>query len=286
MQTNSKSITDIIKSRTSIRTFNSDLLTNEDKKKILDILKETNLTTPFNEKEPHCRFEIVELESKSPDEKRKLGTYGFITGANQFIIGITRKSEYVKEEFGYIFENLILEFTKLGFGTCWLGGTFNRENYANTVNIKENEYILCISPIGFPAESRRMSDKLIRKAIKASQRKKWDTLFFEDNLLNPLTEEAAGEYFIPLEMLRLAPSAGNKQPWRILKEKNTNIFHFYWKIGKDVNYNKFHRIDMGIAVCHFDLMVKELDLKGNWIIKQEPPFNFDKFKYVITWNGE
>ncbi|QEE17225.1 nitroreductase family protein [Promethearchaeum syntrophicum] len=286
MNINSKSISEIIKSRTSIRTFNSDLLANEDKKKILDILKDTNLNTPFNEQEQHCRFEIVELESKSPEEKRKLGTYGFITGANQFIIGITRKSEYVKEEFGYIFEKLILEFTKQGFGTCWLGGTFNRENYAKIIDMKENEYILCISPIGIPANSRRMSDKLIRNAIKASKRKKWNTLFFEDDFSIPLTKNNAEKYAIPLEMLRLAPSAGNKQPWRILKEKNTNTFHFYWKIGKNLNYNKLHKIDMGIAVCHFDLMIQEMDLTGNWIIKQDSTFKFDQFKYVITWIGE
>jgi len=286
MEKNSNSIIEIIKSRSSCRTFSSNLLTKGDKEKITDILKNANLTSPFNEKNQNCRFEIVELESKNADEKRKLGTYGFITGANQFVIGITRKSEYVKEEFGYIFENLILEFTKQGYGTCWLGGTFNRENYAKTVNIKENEYILCISPIGIPADSRRMADKLIRNAIKASKRKKWNILFFEDNITTPLTEISAGKYAIPLEMVRLAPSAGNKQPWRILKEKDKNIFHFYWLIGKNMSYNKLHKIDMGIAVCHFDLMVKELGLKGNWKIKQEPPFNFDKFKYVITWNGE
>ncbi len=285
MGINSNSIIEIIKSRTSCRTFSSNLLTKEDKEKITDILKNANLTSPFNEKDQNCRFEILELENKGIDEKRKLGTYGFIKGANQFIIGITRRSKFVKEEFGYIFEKLILDFTKQGFGTCWLGGTFNRSNYAKTVNIEDNEYILCISPIGIPADSRRLSEKLIRRAIKAKKRKNWDVLFFEDNFTNPLTEISAGKYAIPLEMVRLAPSGGNKQPWRILKEKDKNIFHFYWIIGKSMSYNKIHKVDMGIAVCHFDLMVKELGLKGNWIIKQEPTFNFDKFEYVITWEG-
>jgi len=286
MKTNSKSITEIIKFRSSCRTFSSKLLTKENKKKITDILKNTNLTSPFNEEKQNCRFEIVELENKGTDEKRKLGTYGFIKGANQFIIGITRRSKFVKEEFGYIFEKLILDFTKQGFGTCWLGGTFNRSNYAKTVNIEDNEFILCISPIGIPADSRRLSEKIIRRAIKAKKRKNWNVLFFEENIANPLTEISAGKYAIPLEMVRLAPSGGNKQPWRILKEKDKNIFHFYWIMGKSMSYNKIHKVDMGIAVCHFDLMVKELGLKGNWIIEQESPSKFDKFKYVITWNGE
>ncbi len=231
------------------------------------------------------QVEIVELENRSPNEKKKLGTYGFIKGASQFVIGITRKSKYVKEEFGYIFEKLILDFSKHGFGTCWLGGTFNRANYAKTVNIEDNEHILCLSPIGIPADSRRLADKLIRRAIKAKNRKKWDALFFEDSFSNPLTEIYAGKYAIPLEMVRLAPSAGNKQPWRILKEKDKNIFHFYWIIGKNMNYNKLHKVDMGIAVCHFDLTVKELGLKGNWKIKHDIPLKIEEYKYVITWEG-
>jgi len=286
MDINSKSIIEIIKSRTSCRTFNSNLLNEEDKKIITDILKNINLTSPFNELKQNCRFEIVELENKRADEKKKLGTYGFIKGAHQFIVGITQKSKYIKEEFGYIFEKLILDFTEQGFGTCWLGGTFNRTNYAKSVNLQENERILCISPIGIPSDSRRLSDKLIRRAIKAKKRKKWEILFFEDNFSNHLTEISADKYSIPLEMVRLAPSAGNKQPWRILKEKDNNIFHFYWVIGKNINYNKLHKVDIGIAVCHFNLTTKELGLKGNWKINQESPFNFDKFKYVITWNGE
>ncbi len=58
MDRNYKSISDIIKSRTSIRTFNSNLLKEEDKKKILEILKDINLTSPFNEKEQNCRLKL------------------------------------------------------------------------------------------------------------------------------------------------------------------------------------------------------------------------------------
>jgi len=56
----SKSISEIIKSRTSIRTFSSSLLKEDEKKIIIDILKDTDFNTPFDEKEQNCRFEIVE----------------------------------------------------------------------------------------------------------------------------------------------------------------------------------------------------------------------------------
>lgn len=35
----------------------------------------------------------------------------------------------------------------------------------------------------------------------------------------PLEKEEAGNYEAALEMVRIAPSASNKQPWRILKKR-------------------------------------------------------------------
>ncbi|MGH4140908.1 hypothetical protein [Clostridium sp.] len=49
--------------------------------------------------------------------------------------------------------------------------------------------------------------------------------FFETDGLVPLNEDSAGEYVVPLEMVRLGPSASNKQPWRIIKDKNA--YHFF-----------------------------------------------------------
>ena len=53
----------------------------------------------------------------------------------------------------------------------------------------------------------------------------WERLFFDQAFGTPLTREAAGEYATPLEMVRLGPSASNKQPWRIVREGGA--WHFY-----------------------------------------------------------
>ena len=62
-------------------------------------------------------------------------------------------------------------------------------------------------------------------------------------------------------MVRLAPSAVNRQPWRILVDQN--CVHFYLKRTKGFNGGKIdmQKIDMGIALCHFDLMCEELGIK-------------------------
>ena len=61
-----------------------------------------------------------------------------------------------------------------------------------------------------------------------------------------------------LEMVRWAPSAVNKQPWRILKLENA--YHFFEK--KDKGYisdavGDMQKIDMGIALCHFVMGLEE-----------------------------
>lgn len=59
-------------------------------------------------------------------------------------------------------------------------------------------------------------------------------------------------------MARLAPSAVNKQPWRIVVADNKA--HFYLKRSKGFGHEgklDMQMIDMGIALCHFALTEKK-----------------------------
>ena len=59
-------------------------------------------------------------------------------------------------------------------------------------------------------------------------------------------------------MVRWAPSAVNKQPWRIIAEGNK--YHFYEKKDKGYNSEKtgdLQKIDVGIALCHFVMGMEE-----------------------------
>jgi nitroreductase len=90
-------------------------------------------------------------------------------------------------------------------------------------------------------------------------------------------------------MVQFGPSAGNKQPWRVIKASDKNIFHFYTinpKDGRFLKYSKFRPLDIGIAVNHFDLTAKELGINGNWIIENPQISGTEDLLYKITWIGD
>ena len=116
----------------------------------------------------------------------------------------------------------------------------------------------CISPLGYPAGKRSIRENMMRKAIRADSRNSFETLFFDSTFDVPLTMEKAGRLAEPLEMVRLAPSAANKQPWRVVLDKNG--VHFYLKRSKGFTSEAagdMQKVDLGIALCHFVLAAKE-----------------------------
>lgn len=222
------------------------------------------------------------LTTRDPGKSEKVGTYGVIYGAESYIVGLVHKDRKNPLAFGEIFESIVLGLTDIGLKTCWLGGTFNKADFEKNLNLDENEQIAIITPVGYGKEKVRLFEAAMRKLIKADQRKPWEDLFFENDFKCPLLQDRASQFKKPLEMVRLGPSASNKQPWRILKIGDA--FHFYLKrtpgygvAGFDMQLN-----DIGIAKCHFELTVKELGLEGTWKT-EDPGVPSNGMEYVVSW---
>lgn len=99
----------------------------------------------------------------------------------------------------------------------------------------------------------------MRKTVKADGRFAWDEIFFKDNFEKVLSKEDAGDYKFPLEMLRLAPSAVNKQPWRVVVTENTVHFFEKHSVKVDVGSVDMQRIDVGIGICHREFISNEIE---------------------------
>ena len=169
---------------------------------------------------------------------------------------------HMEEAFGYSFETFVLYAQSIGIGTVWIGGTMDRSAFERAMVLEQNEMMPCVSPLGYPAGKMSIRENMMRKAIRADSRNPFEAIFFDSTFDTPLTKEKVGRLAEVLEMVRWAPSAVNKQPWRVLVDKNG--VHFYLKRTKGFvseAAGDMQKIDLGIALCHFAIASKENAIK-------------------------
>lgn len=287
MKTN-KAITDIIRKRVSCRTYSTGQVEKDLKDRFEQLLADS-AAGPFGSRP---RFELITATDKDRSALKGLGTYGFIKDPAGFIVSAVKQSPRELEDFGYVMELKILYATDLGLGTCWLGGTFTRSTFAEKISAREDESLPAVASVGHMAPKMRMVEKVIRWGAGAKNRKPWKDLFFKNGFNGPLSPEDFGKWTEPLEMVRIAPSAANRQPWRIVQESTTSCFHFYLQRTKGYQArNKtlfgmadLQRVDMGIAMCHFELTCKELGFSGKWSFDEPDIGNLPELtEYVASW---
>lgn len=280
-----ESVIETIKKRQSNRTFEDKAILELHQNRIQRYLKDqNNLIGPFG---GVGRIEWVPVTNNTTDKGLKVGTYGFIKNPRAYLVGITDNNQSSLLDFAYSFHKLILSLTELGIGTCWMGGTFNRHSFEQELQLADGEFIPCVTPIGYPKSKQRVFDIAVRYVIKADNKKSWDKLFYIEDLNHTLSEDTAGLLAIPIEMVRLGPSASNKQPWRLVLSADGKVCHFY--IEHTPNYSSklgydMQLLDIGIAMCQFELSCQELKIKGQWV-RKDPNIKLPNvnYEYMITW---
>lgn len=249
-----KDVTKHILNRRSVRTFDGQALNESDKEKLCSFMK--NIENPFN----------IPVNFKLLDAREHGLTCPVVSGTDLYVGGKIKSVPNANVAFGYSFEMLVLYAQSLGIGTVWLGGTMNRSAFEQAMELDRDEIMSCASPLGYPASKMSLRENMMRKAIKADERLPFEELFFEGAFDTPLTKERASDLAEALEMVRLSPSAVNKQPWRVLIADNA--VHFYLKRSKGFGHDTsldMQKIDMGIALCHFALAAKENDLSISFV---------------------
>ncbi len=274
-----KPVTEIIKKRISVRSYDSKSLDSSLRNSLEECLR--NLKGPFDSKVRYKLIDIKDFESKDI----KLGTYGIIRGVSSFVAAVINNEDMSIEQLGYELEQFVLYATSLGLGTCWLGGTFKKGEFAKAMELKGNEILPIVTPVGYPKEKEGLIGSLMRTVAGSKNRKAFEELFYNESFNKSLSEGEAGAYKEALEMVRLAPSASNKQPWRIVKDKDN--LHIYIKhtpgYSKGMGFD-MQRVDIGIAMCHLDLTLREAGISGSFK-KIQPDIRAldENTEYVTSW---
>lgn len=264
-----------IRNRVSVRTFDKKIVSEST---IGEIDKYINqLKNPFQ----------VPIEFRVLDAKKYGLSSPVIIGAEMYVAAKYKKAPNAELAFGYAFEKFILFATSLGLGTVWLAATIDRKAFEKAVALTEGEVMPAVSPIGYPAKKRSIRENLMRMGMKSDDRLPFETLFFNGDFQHHLKESEAGQLLLPLQMLRLSPSATNKQPWRIVADGNK--IHFYEEKTKgyaNETSGDIQKVDIGIAICHFEIAANEKGLKGS-IIQSDPGIiKPNNTEYIATYELE
>jgi hypothetical protein len=176
----------------------------------------------------------------------------------------------------------------MDLGTCWLGGTFKRSAFAERMKPAE-EFLPAVSPVGYGAQKRSLTEKAVAAGAGARKRKRFGEVFFDGAASKPLMPDD-GKLSTCLEMVRIGPSASNKQPWRVIVKDGA--CHFYAIVDKRYAGNTIYgftmqRIDLGIAACHFEMSARELGLPGGFSV-EDPHLVSDEmladgWHYGFSW---
>ena len=267
-----KTLNDLIRSRKSVRTYDGLPLSPED----LEQLKRAaaGVTNPYG----------IPLEFRFLSAAEHGLTCPVVVGTDHYVAAKLTRGPHMEEAFGYSFEQFVLKAWEMGIGTVWLGGTMDRKAFEAAMDLTEEERMPCASPLGRPGSKPSLKDSAMRLAIKADERAPFESLFFDGSFDVPLTAEKAGALADLLEAVRWSPTAANKQPIRAVV--TGKAVHFYVKHSKGFVSDRagdMQKIDLGIALCHFELAAKEVGLDVTFSLADPglPTPNYTE--YVASW---
>lgn len=213
-----------IEERISRRTFTTEPLSPTFISNIQSMLDQLN-------QESGLSFQFEEDGSEAFASARK--TYGMFKNVRSMILlkGDETTNDF-KERIGYYGEKLGLDLVDLGLGTCWVGGTFDRDTFA----LEEGEALPAVLLVGQIGKVT-LKDRVMIK--NAHEKRK------------PLSARIDSDTDLPdwvlqgMESVIPAPSAVNKQKP-----------HFNYKNGvlsaKVPDDYVADLIDLGIAKFHFE----------------------------------
>jgi len=229
-------LTDAIKKRFSIRKYDQTPF-NED---TLNKVKHIVLNQPPLFKDIKYQVDVV---YDGPAFKNVLGgiigSYGKVH-APHYLVASTETKENAYENMGYLVEYIVLKLTELGIGTCWIGGGIKKNQFADYLSLDTDLTPIAVIAFGYPLDAN------LCRSVEA-KRKSMDEIAFGDYLSHKNT----------MELVRLAPSAVNIQPWRydFIDKNQVDLYRAKNNFIMKQFVNEMNRIDLGISICHFEIGV-------------------------------
>ncbi|HNY22033.1 MAG TPA: nitroreductase family protein [Treponemataceae bacterium] len=217
-----------IDARVSRRTYDGTPLTQAESAALKALIDKAN-------KDEGLSIKLIEDASAVFGKLSK--SYGMFSGVRSVIMLAGKPATPdLYRKLGYRGEMIVLEATRLGLGTCWVSGTFNKDDPA--LRLADGEIIAAVVAIGHVKEQRSIKERLIR-GLAHGKEKPIDEIYTADR-------EPPEWFLAGVRAAFKAPSAINLKPVRFRQEGDEAI-------AFTTRDDETGNIDLGIACAHFEI---------------------------------
>lgn len=290
----------IIKDRRSVREYKDKKV---DKHLLEDLLMDLNNKRGLKE-DIELDFQLIE-DGEDAYEKLDglVGYFGKVIKAPHYLYILSEAKDGYLENAGYFGESIVLRATELGLGTCWIEVSENIDKAKDALNIKKEGELVGLLAIGHPKKENKVSGIFSNKAksispltefgypnidIKysdapVSERKSIEDIVYLKQWERRITAEELENRGMAdvFYYMRLAPSWGNRQPWKFIIDGEKVVL----AVARDEKISeKVARIEAGIAMLYFELMSHEMGILGGWKLeKSENQYNIPEDFFVAGY---
>ena len=270
----------VVEKRKSVREYKISDLDEKTLEKVVNLTKEI----PVIDETVGVEFRfLVEGSKVSKDLDGVSGYYGkMIVAPHYFAVYADKNIESYKYA-GYAGEWIILNAGKLDLGTCWIEAG-DSAKAKDLIGYNTDRELVALIAIGWPSHDTNLSaiysSSDINSASSLTDRgypnvklglgnekesprmavtefvylKEWDkTLTYDE-----LDQRGLAEAFY---YMRLAPSWGNRQPWRFILDGERIVL----TVKNDEQLSEqVENIDAGIAMLYFEVAMHDLGISGSW----------------------
>lgn len=216
--------------------------------------------TMINSHEAGLNFQLSFNDSKPFQGFRR--SYGMFKNVTNYMAAIIDPSyEFAEERAGFFAEKFVLKMVEIGLGTCFVGGTFSREDLDPRVEVYEK--VPFVVTFGYSdIKNTPMLGKLTSKIAHRKDRR-LESFFKGTELEKQMLEDSGIDMELALKAVKLAPSALNKQPVRLTCFGNADSC----RLGAEVEDYSNNAVDLGIAKCNVQNVIE-----GEWEWGNSKPF--------------
>ena len=243
---------ELLKNRKSVRTFD------ETKKIDTEILNE--LSESINSfKNPFSDNICIKILNKNDFNLFSK----VIKGEEYYIATKLKRDKNFEVAFGFELESILINLRKYNIESVFLASTYEKENFIKALDVKDDEIIPAVCPIGYKASESSIKDRALRRFCKSDTRKD-----IKDLLVN--CESFTNDELEIFNTVLWAPSARNNQPLKIIKEDNYYHFYINHTKGFSNDLGDVQKIDLGIALANLSLAYKDYNKELEFVyLKKE-----------------